>query len=451
MTFFKKFWAWAGMVSIPLSATADLSLGEAVDRAREHDPRFQRLDADLGALREQADQLLGTRRPSVGGFGALDYEYLDADSAFFGNRREDYAGYRLGVEARQALYRRDWSARERRAGAISETAQRERSARLQSLLFDVAERYLAVLIATENLRLGRTEAATATEALEDAQIRFAAETIPSADLREAEARQALTQARLIALRQELADARERLEESTGPVDNLRFLDPGADPAQGMDTSREVWAQRAVEQSPRLAAVAGEARIAREEIEARRAERFPVLDLVGRVARIDTSDSEIGQRANEGRISLELNVPFYQGGSLASSEREARFRSRSADLERIRVERELRRQVRTALRGIETAQRQMEAFASVVRAAQAAEEATRDGFEAGTRTMLELLNAQSETVAARRDLTNARHQLLLATLRLHFVSGQLDRSRIDAVDAILLAPNGQESPDTTKQP
>ncbi len=435
MTFREKL--LTGLLLFPLAAPVGaMTLSEALELARETDPELAALDADLEAELEDSRQLLGTRKPSVNAFGSVDQVRSSTRSETFGSQRDTFTSHALGVEVRQPVFRLDWFNRADRAEALDVQASAGRDARLQAWYLDLAQRYFDALAAAEDLDLARAEAEAVAESLKDTRQRYEVEAVAGTDLREAEARDDLAQARLLAAEQALDDARERLEERTGHVGELPRLAETVEPGELLDGDIDTWTDRAIDQAPDLQVARAAVELAEGEIRASRSERGPSLDLVGSVSRFDNSGSVIGQKGNDAEIGLQLNMPLYQGGQLSSAERQARSRARSAGLELDRLERELRRRVRDAWRAVGIAERQTRAFDSAARSAEVAEEATQNGFEAGTRTITDVLNARSATVEARRDLATARYDLLLAQLAIKQLTGSLTEESFRDFDRML---------------
>ncbi|HHQ41937.1 MAG TPA: hypothetical protein ENK20_06570, partial [Chromatiales bacterium] len=79
---------------------------------------------------------------------------------------------------------------------------------------------------------------------------------------------------------------------------------------------------------------------------------------------------------------------------------------------------------------------VEALRRAVVSAETALEATEAGFEAGTRTIVDVLNAQRDLHRARRDFARARYDYLLNGLRLRRAAGILSPADIVAVSALL---------------
>jgi len=186
----------------------------------------------------------------------------------------------------------------------------------------------------------------------------------------------------------------------------------------------------VVQSARLAS-----EVARKEIARRRAQRYPTLDLVGSLGRSHTN-SAVGRDADTRSIGLQLAVPLYSGGALVTATRQARHQFIAAQENLDAKRREVVRKVRDAYRGIQTAMSRVAALKATVRSALSALEATEAGFQAGTRTLVDVLNSQSDLFRARRDYAQARYDYVLSTLRLLNAAGTLSVEDVKRVNTWL---------------
>jgi outer membrane protein len=429
-------------------SAAALTLADAVERAERLDPRLAAIEVDLRGASEDAELVLATRRTSATAFANVDYQRESIRSELLGDQRQNYLSNAVGVEVRQPVFRLDWFDRSRQADALVLRAEAEAQARRQAYWFDLAERYFQALARAEDLALAQAEAESVRESLSDTRARFQAEAVAVTDLREAEARDDLAQARLLAAEQGLEDAVDRLEEAVGPIQRLPALATKGSGRADESTDQpalEDWLAQARAASPELAVARAALELAETERRGARSERGPRVDLVGSAARFDQSEAVLGQRGNDAAIGLSLTMPLAAGGALRAAERQAAQRERSAQLALDQRERELDRQVRDAWRAVRVASRQVDAFEAAVRSAEVAEEATRNGFEAGTRTITDVLNARSATVQARRDLSRARFDRILADLLLKLRAGQIDRDSLIELDQLLTPEVAETAP------
>ena len=111
------------------------------------------------------------------------------------------------------------------------------------------------------------------------------------------------------------------------------------------------------------------------------------------------------------------------------------------LERARQElTESRRQAtlegRQALLGVQSGIALQQALREALRSAQEQVRSTRRGFEVGLRSRVDVLNAEQQLHATRRDLAASRYQTLMAALQLKAAAGTLGDDAIAAIDSML---------------
>jgi outer membrane protein len=133
------------------------------------------------------------------------------------------------------------------------------------------------------------------------------------------------------------------------------------------------------------------------------------------------------------IALQLNVPIYSGGAVSSRVRAAQERL-DQQLEQLeQVRRQSHREVRQAYLGVMSGISQISAFQQAVVSSEVALEATRAGFEVGTRTAVDVVFAERATFQARRDLARARYDYIINSLNLKQATGILTVDDIEEVN------------------
>jgi outer membrane protein len=437
----------AGVVGLALCAAPAWSMGltEALYFAADYDPAVAESLATYDADREAGIQDSGSLLPSVTLTGGADWGRSRSDGVF-GTTDEEFPTWRAELEVRQPLFRLDWSARRARALSRGNLADAQLYERQMALRRRVADGYFETLLAQDALMLAEAEAEAVRESLEDTRKRYEVELVPGTDLKEAQARDDLAQARLLAAKRDLDTARDVLDDLTGQhTDRLPVLadDTRFPPLAPSDV--DAWIAFAKENSPVLSIARFNVDVSTADARSRRAESAPTLDAVGRVGRIDTSEFSFGQTQDDARIGLELRVPIYAGGTLSASIREAEARERSARAQLQRLELEVQRATRKAHRDVQTAYIEINAFERAVESALAAEQATRNGYEAGTRTITDVLDARSRVVEAQRDLNQTRYRLLLGLLQLKQSAGVLAEQDFAEIDRLLSVANDAAQP------
>ena len=184
-----------------------------------------------------------------------------------------------------------------------------------------------------------------------------------------------------------------------------------------------WTEIALERNLSLLAAKHDTETARQEIDRIQADHYPTLDAVGSFAVNNSESSPLGttRRAN---IGLRLGFPLYSGGSVLSRTRESRQRYELALEVLERERRSVQRETRDAYLGIDSGISRVQALEQAVRSSQTAAEAIEAGFQVGTRTSVDVLDAQRDLFRTRRDLAEARYGYLLDVLRLKRAAGTL---------------------------
>lgn len=418
---------------------ASLTLAQALQLAKDHDATIPRALALRDAEAVLGDQERAALRPSVSVEGIGSYTRSDSEFAF-GQAKDEFPSWSAYLEGRQALLRMDWSARRERADLRDEIAVTRQEERARQFIARVALRYLDTLIAEDTVEQVESEARAVRESLNDTRKRYEVELVPGTDLKEAQARDDLAQAALVSARALLENARDALEETTGynrtPLPRLRD-DPRFPPLVPADLAS--WQGYAVNGAAAVTEARQLLRLARTELESRRAEARPSADLVAEIGRADSKEYVLGSRQDDARIGVELSIPIYAGGINRARVREAEARVREAEAGLTQITLETERSVRTQFRDVDTARAEQQAYLRVLDSATAAEAAVRAGYDAGTRTITDVLDAKSRVVQARRSRNAAGYNLLIRLLILNVTTGQLTTELLVSATDPLFVP------------
>lgn len=440
--------AWTGTPILALAeTTTPLTLGRALQMASQYDAELASAQALRNAQAEESLQERTQLRPRVHAEAAGSYNYYDSKFAY-GAADDDFQAWSARLNARQPLYRFDWSATKRRADSLLGLADEDLADAQVQFIARVAQRYLDTLLAEDALEQAKSEFAAFSESLEDTQKRFDVGLVPGTDLKDATARKDIAEAGLIAARAAVADRRDALIEVTGYdgsalpklVETPRFapLDP---------PDLDSWIELARKESSASNRAQLELELAQTRVRSARAIAMPEVDLVAQAGHTDSLDYILGQEQSDSSVALQLTVPIYSGGLASSQVREAENRLLEAEAELLRVQRQLDRDIRARYRAIGTALAEEKAFSVALVSAIAAERSTRAGYDAGSRTITDVLDARSRLVEARQRRNEARYQLLIRLLQLFATAGTLTVEQVSAID-VLFDHSGHSDPDPT---
>lgn len=427
-------------------ASASTTLVELFDISLEADPEYQSAVAANLAAQELTPQARSFLLPNVSAGAAIRGNYADVLRSSTGapgtTGSANWGSGQADISLTQPVYHHDLWVQLEQADLRTKQANAEFAFARQELMLRVSERYFDVLRARDQLAFAQAALEAFGQQLKQAQQRFEVGLIAITDVEEAQSGFDLATADVIAAENDLDNAREALREVTGLYatdlaslgESMPLVSP--DPA---DINR--WTETALRQNLQITAARHAASNAKEEIERIRAGHYPTLDLTAR-ANYFNSDGGIGGVATDnetvdGRVGLELVVPIYEGGLVVSQTRESRhlYQQSLDDLERQR--RAVQRQARASYLNLESDISRVKALVQAVKSTVSAKEAIDAGFQVGTRTSVDVLNAERRVFEARRDLAFSRYDYIINRLTLKQAAGTLSEADIEQVNSWLI--------------
>jgi outer membrane protein len=421
-----------------LGATAPqaASLLEIYEQARQSDPAYQAAAADLRARLEARPQARSGLLPNVGFTGTISRDRFDPS----GDPSSTSTTETYGLALRQSLFHRDRMLQLGQADYLVAQAEADYAAATQALVLRVSDAYFATLAAHDTLRFAEAEKNAITRQLDQAQQRFEVGLTAITDVHETQAAYDLAVSREIDAQAQLDNAYEALRELAGmrpPA--LATLHTDLPLVEPEPQSPDAWVDTALEQNLALVSAMAGLAVRQEEVRIQRAGHLPTLDLTAGYGYRDQALTSAGAQnieREEGSIGLELNIPVYSGGLTSSRTREARARFQESQALVDGVRRNAERQVREAYRGVTADISQVRALDQALQSSRTALRAQEAGLEVGTRTTVDVLNAQRELFRAERDRAQARYTYLLNGLRLKQAAGILGPDDLAPINAYL---------------
>jgi outer membrane protein len=130
------------------------------------------------------------------------------------------------------------------------------------------------------------------------------------------------------------------------------------------------------------------------------------------------------------------MPLFQGGVVNSRWREAEANRERARQELENARRNVAQQVRLSYLGVVSGVAQVQALQQALTSSVSLLQASKLGQEVGVRTNLDVLNAQQQLFATRRDLYQAQYNYLLNQLHLKQATGTLGEEDLSKVNQAL---------------
>ena len=445
------------------SAAGATDLAQVYQMAKARDPILREAEALYMAAREEKNQAWAQYLPQIDAFlsqtttddSGTSTRFDAGPPPVFFNTIDDTStdSSFAQLSLRQTIF--SWSKIKnvKAAGAGAAQAEAEYRYALQQFVIRVADRYFGQLSAADTLEAARLNREAIARQLEQAKKRFEVGLIAVTDVQESQAAFDQATADEIAAVRAYESSREVLRESTG-----EYVDDLVRPSEGMPlidptpTTPAEWVKLALEQNLNLIASRFASESAAHTLGAAWGAHYPTLDFVGEMS---TSDRETTGTLDTGTppitnlntssdgdsqsLSLQLSVPLFAGGATQSLVRQAKYSSQAADQRLERVTRETQRTASDALLGVTSEIARTKALRQAAQSSATALRATEAGFEVGTRTTVDVLDARRNLLRAEVNYRRAKYDYLLNTLRLKQAAGTLVEPDVAQVNNWLTAP------------
>jgi len=415
--------------------------------AKGHDAQYAAARHALDAGREKLVQGRALLLPTVGLAANATSTRIEG---YFRNSGlapalRDLHGYGYTLNLSQPIYRPQNVAARDQAELQVRQAESVFGQASQDLLLRVAQAYFDVLAAEDTLALVRAQKAAIAEQLEQARRNFEVGTATITDTHEAQARFDLATAQEIAAQNELETRRRALAQLTGrDYPALRPLRPDVKLSRPDPDDMQRWAELAERQSFPVLIQEAAREIAALEAQRQRAGHLPTLDLVASWGRSSQSGSaqvltgpSLSSLTTTGQIGLQLALPLYQGGAISSREREAAAAHEKAKQDYEAARRQAALSARQLYLAVASGIAQIAALEQALVSSQTALESNKLGYEVGVRINIDVLNAQQQVFATRRDLALARYNTITNHLRLKAAAGALTEKDLEEVNRALV--------------
>jgi len=406
------------------------------------DPTYQAAIAANRAAQEATPQARAGLLPSLNGQITARGNEVDVKQgnlvALGGAGRRNFNTNSYNFDLTQPIYRRDrWIALDQARVQVN-AADAALAFERQDLMLRSAERYFDVLRAADALDFAISEMEAFGQQLEQSRQRFEVGLIAITDVEEAKAGFDLARAQVIVAENALDNAREALREVTGRY-HEQVLGLGSEMPLESPVPDDIdrWTETALEQNLELIGQRYQANVARMQIDIEESGHVPTLDLIASHGRASSNGGVSGANDNlNTSIGLQVNIPIFAGGLVVSRTRESRHLYQQSIDETERVRRSVQRQTRNAFLGVRSGISRVEALEQAVRSNEAAAEAIEAGFQVGTRTTVDVLNAQRDLFGARRDYADSRYEYVINILTLKQAAGTLDVEDLQLVNGWL---------------
>ncbi|MCZ6774435.1 MAG: TolC family outer membrane protein, partial [Proteobacteria bacterium] len=399
---------FGGLFAVAGSVSAQ-TLPEALASAYNNNPELLAARAKLRSVDEGVPQALAGWRPKVEMSGdiARSNTYLNTRP---GDRGQIRTPRNTSLDVTQPLFRglRTVAGVER-AESLVRAQRASLKGTEQDVLLSGVSAYMSVVRDQAVLSLSINNEQVLRRQLEATRDRFEVGEITRTDVAQAEARLAGATADRI-------KAEGDLKQSRASYLNIVGVAPGTlkQPPEPSDLPKDL--QTATDAAkighPDVVSAEFSERAARQNIKSVRGELLPTLNLLGSVGqRWESSGNDSQMFA--GSVKLDLTVPIYQKGSVYSRLRAAKQDAGKSRLDLADARRDQVNAATSSWEQLQAARARIKSFKAQIRASEIALEGVQTEAQVGSRTVLDVLDAEQELLDAKVNLVRARRDDIVA--------------------------------------
>ena len=434
------------LIAFPLTGNAT-SLIDVFEDALVNDPLLKEALANKEAISESRPQARSLLLPQINASGSYSDSDINGRSTFQQKTSigtvtnttgflQESETTQWDVSIRQTIF--DFGAWMNLKKANKTVAQAEIDylAAEQQLMVRVATAYFNVLAAQDTLESEQAARQAIEKQLDQSRKRFDVGLIAITDVQEAQAAYDQSIANEITAKRNLATSKESLRAITDNYpSNLLKPDDGLPLIMPNPQSETDWVNTSLEQNLSFLSAQLGTEIARSEVKVQRSGHFPTIGVQAqkRDTNSDSFRSDSGgdfnpadtENINEG-IGVQVNIPIFSGGQTSSRVRQAVARHRASKEKLERVGRETTRNARDSYLGVISGIATVKALQQSVKSSAIALQATEAGYEVGTRTTVDVLDARRRLYSSQRNLAISKYDYLKNIIQLKQAAGTLSK-------------------------
>lgn len=430
-------------------------------QALENDPTFKEAYSTFMASTEAYPQAWAALLPQMSAQAQAGRNYIRTNAGINGNIEQTYDTHTWTLTASQAIFNYQSWAQVQQAKASVKSAHASFNNAAQDLIIRTAKAYFDVLFAKDTLRFSESKLRANKRQLDQAQQRFNVGLDAITSVYEAKAAYDQSIAEVISAKNNQINQSENLRKLTNhvyeklsPLRNSRI--PLINPEPN-DVNE--WVSTGLKQNYNLLAAKYSLQAARENVKAQSAGNWPTFSLDG----LGTRTYNTGGQSNffvpssslNTSVNVTMNLPFYQGGLVQSQTRQAQYNFQSSSEQLERTYRDVSVNSKIAYNTIIDGKSKIKADRQTLNSQKNSLESTEAQFQVGTRTMVDVVNAQRRLFEAQEQLARDQYAFINAILNLKYLSGTLNVDDLTEINSWLETlrinslPPHQQGPKKTK--
>jgi len=410
----------AGLALIAPARAERFTLADALALAYTSNPELEAQRAKVRAADDAVAEARGNWRPSASVSGTYGWNRIE-DPVIHNNQSYMPVTGRA-VASQPVVTGGQAHAQVQRAVALVRAARADLLSAEQQILLATATAYMDVVRDAQALRIHQSDVNTLVKQRDATKAQLDAGAATKTDLNEVEVRIAQAQADLAAARAQLAQSRNTFERVVGrPAETLEEIPPMPRLPGTQDQAIAI----AIKLAPRIQSAQANDKAAQYGIDNAVGALLPHASLVAEYD-YNAFTFNFGRHEKVDSLSVlgQLQIPIYQGGAEDARIREAKEQRTQTRLGIYDADQATRQQVKDAWASFYGSQEAVGFNVTRVSASEAALNGVIQQQHQGERSILDILNAEQERLAAQVALSSSRHDMIVSSYQLKSAVGDL---------------------------
>lgn len=330
----------------------------------------------------------------------------------------------------------------------------------QQILYDVASAYFTILSNNDILDAKIAQEKAFSRQLDQANQQFEVGLIAITDVQEARASYDDARAERISAAADLQVSFEDLQQLTGKqYDSIDGLKEDLAIEAPVPASRQKWVEIGLANNPLIGAAQKGIDVAKGDVKTAQAGHLPVVSAFASYFYEDSAAEISGGFEEYNQVGIQAEVPIYTGGRTSAQVRQNSHLLEQSQYDLLNQQRTTTQSVRSLYSQVRSDVLTVKARKQAIVSSRSALEATRSGYEVGTRNIVDVLDAEQALYEALSDYATSRYTYVLDLLNLRQAAGIIDISTVrdlneslvnDQQVSLLLADEEPEQPASLDQ-
>ena len=399
------------------------SLSGALLEAYRKNPTLNAARAGQRATDEAVPQALSGWRPTVTGQGYVQQTWTNNNLSNGTNVYGTPTQENVSIQLKQPIFH---GFRTTENTAIAEAQVRQGQQLLlsteQTVLLNGVQAYLDVIRDRRTLQLRQQNLTVLNDQLSASNARFKAGELTKTDVAQSEAGVATARAALAGTTAQLRSSEATFEQIIGHKPGQLERAPAARPPASLDQALDI----AHETNPQILAAAQAVTVAEHTVGSTFSALLPQADLLGTYAYQSNQNSISSSITDSSTLTVQglVTVPIYEAGLVYSQVRAAKQKASQSRISVIDTTRQVRQSVSANWAAYTSSKQAVQSSVTSVSASQTAYDGTKQEYQVGSRSTIDVLNAEQTLLNAQISDVSLQHDLILASYRLQASVGHL---------------------------